>query len=239
MSKKEKFFRYFVCNAILCTVIVSVLIFSLGQGVKAASAPAPIYKGNDKSKVSLMINVYWGTEYLDAMLATLENHRVKTTFFVGGMWAAENDEKLTKIYNQGHEIGNHGYYHKDHKKLGEERNREEIYITHQLVKKILGIEMKLFAPPSGSFSKTTLEVAEKLGYKTIMWTQDTIDWRDQDENLIFKRVVNKLEGGALVLMHPTKCTAAVLDRILTAIEEKGLKVSTVSDVLSDISDIVA
>ncbi len=231
MSKKEKFFKYVFCNIVLSMIIVSVLVLSLGGGMIETSAPAAIYKGESKNRVSLMINVYWGTEYIEPMLEALEKHNVKTTFFIGGSWAAEQEATLKKIYDKGHEIGNHGFYHKDCKKIGASRTREEIEITHKLIKEILGIEMNLFAPPSGSFSPTTLEVAESLNYKTIMWTADTIDWRDQDKDLIVKRATSKLSGGALILMHPTKKTAEALDEILSLIEAKGLTVSTVSNTL--------
>ena len=70
-----------------------------------------IYNGNRSSnKVSLMINVYWGTEYLDDMISIFEKYGVKTTFFVGGQWVEKEPEMLNKIISKGHEIGNHGYF---------------------------------------------------------------------------------------------------------------------------------
>ena len=72
------------------------------------------YSGNTESnKISLMVNVYWGTDYLDGMLEVWEKYDVKTTFFVGGTWAVKESEMLEKINDAGHEIANHGYSHKD------------------------------------------------------------------------------------------------------------------------------
>ena len=146
-----------------------------------------IYSGNrDSNRVSLMFNVYWGTEYLNDILDVLDNYNVKCTFFVGGMWAEKEQEMLIEIYNRGHEIGNHGYFHKDQEYLDYSQNLEEIEVTHKLVSSILsGYQMNLFAPPSGSFNKSTLEASKSLGYSTIMWSKDTIDWRDKDANLIY------------------------------------------------------
>ena len=70
-----------------------------------------------------------------------------------------------------------------------------------------------------------------MGYKTIMWTRDTIDWRDQNEDLIFKRAVTNLCGGDLVLMHPTLCTAAVFEKIILEIKRQGFNVVPVSQTL--------
>ena len=92
--------------------------------------------------------------------------------------------------------------------------------------------MKLFAPPSGSFSTTTLKAAEKLGYKTIMWTKDTIDWRDSDIETLFNRATKNLSAGDFILMHPKEHTAVVLNRILNYLNKIGLKAITVSDCLS-------
>ena len=143
---------------------------------------------------------------------------------------------LKTIHDAGHEIGNHGYYHKDHKKLDRAYNRKEIQSAHDAVKDVLGIDMNLFAPPSGSFGDTALSVAEELGYRSVMWTRDTIDWRDHDSELICRRAVKNIKGGDLILMHPTESTLKALENILNAVTEAGLKVAPVSETLE--SDIV-
>ena len=97
-----------------------------------------------------------------------------------------------------------------------------------MVKSLAGIDMNLFAPPSGDFNDVTLEVADKLGYKTIMWTKDTIDWRDKDTNLIYNRATAKPNNGDLILMHPTKNTVEALSGIINFYKNKGFNLVTVS-----------
>ncbi|MBR2053041.1 MAG: polysaccharide deacetylase family protein [Clostridia bacterium] len=191
-----------------------------------------IYHGDQNSNnVSLMINVYWGDEFIQPMLDVFAKYDAKTTFFVGGTWASKNEEMLKTMALGGHELANHGYYHKDQDKISADENYNEINQTHQIVKALTGVEMTLFAPPSGAFNDTTLNVAYSLGYKTIMWTRDTIDWRDKDENLIYNRAVKDAKGGDLVLMHPTEKTLAALEEIIKTLQEKGLNVTTVSQTL--------
>lgn len=227
-----KFFRRIVAPLTMTAVVVTLLCLSLTSASVAVSTDdKPIYKGSANDKVSLMINVYWGTEYVDDMLATLKEKSVKTTFFVGGSWVRDNEEVFRRIVSDGHEIGNHGFFHKDHDKINAARNREEISSAHNLVKELTGIEMRLFAPPSGAFNGVTLEIAKELGYTTIMWSKDTIDWRDKDEDLIYKRATKNAAGGDLVLMHPTKATAAVLGRIIDELAKEGLTVAPVSEVI--------
>jgi peptidoglycan/xylan/chitin deacetylase (PgdA/CDA1 family) len=86
----------------------------------------------------------------------------------------------------------------------------------------------LFAPPSGAFNDATLSACEKLGLKTIMWSRDTIDWRDDDVNLIYSRATKKLQIGEFVLMHPKDVTVKALPKILQYIKDNGLSAVTVS-----------
>ena len=62
-----------------------------------------------------------------------------------------------------------------------------------------------------------------------MWTRDTIDWRDQDEELIYNRAIKNIGNGDFVLMHPTQCTAKILPRILEYCKANNYNVNTISD----------
>ena len=232
----ENVFIHVVCNIIIVltiTCILAVSLFSPTVSVSYLKNDLAIYSGNNnKNNITLMVNVYWGTEHIDKMLEIFKDEQVCTTFFVGGCWVAKNNEKLSKIVSYGHEIGNHGYYHKDHSKLNYNQNQDEIYITHELVKNVVNKEMKLFAPPSGSYNKTTLDIAQKLGYKTIMWTRDTIDWRDKNANLIYERAVKNANNGDLILMHPTEKTVEALPKIIKTLKQKGFNLTTVSNNIS-------
>lgn len=224
------------CLAFMVFVVVLMCGFVGGDDVVATFKEynGIIYKGSEtNNKVALMINVYWGTEYLEDMLAVLEKHGAKATFFVGKTWVEENPELLKKMFLAGHEIGNHGSNHKEHGRLGLDENKKEIDDCSRAVKKVLGIDMTLFAPPGGSYNKYTTMASKSLGYKTIMWTHDTIDWRDDNENLIKMRATSETASGDLILMHPTKATAKVFEDIVLLINGKKLTLDTVSNTIKD------
>ena len=237
LKMKEKSFVHLTCNIILIVTIIAVMSISLFAPASTIayqdSFPAIYHGDKSKNNVSLMINVYWGTEYLDEMLSILKDNNVKTTFFVGGCWVAKNNEYLLKIKNDGHEIGNHGYFHKDGAKLSSSENKNEIYTNHELVKEVAGVEMNLFAPPSGSVNDIVTSAASNLGYRTIMWSRDTIDWRDKDSELIYERATSKTIGGDLILMHPTECTVRALDRIIKTLKNKNLNLTTGTETLGE------
>ncbi len=228
-------FRKWIVNIFIVVLLAGISAFAVWGGniLATSSAVSGVYYNGDKNSknVSLMINVYWGTEYLDDMLSILKENNVQTTFFIGGTWAVLNEDMLKKIYDDGHEIANHGYHHKDHDKLDEQGNLNEISTTHKIVQELLGVEMNLFAPPSGAYDKVTVSSASSLGYKTIMWTRDTVDWRDKDANLIYSRAIKNASGGDLILMHPTEKTLEALPKIISWFKDNGFNLTTVTQTL--------
>ena len=216
---------------VLTLLIVYVINFMPKTTLETYSEDtlSAIYNGNRlNNNVSLMFNVYENTKIVNSIIDVLEDKGVKATFFVGGCWADDNGETLNRIINSGNEIGNHGYFHKDHKKLSYDDNIKEISNTDSPVKGLCGVNMKLFAPPSGSFSPNTLKASYNLGYKVIMWSKDTIDWRDSDKTIIYNRATKNLSGGDLVLMHPKKHTLEVLPSIIDYYLSVGFDVVCVS-----------
>ncbi len=217
-----------VCLALLVLAVAAVCF--LPAGIPAASlADRVYYNGNREScRISLMFNVYWGGEFLGGIMDVLERYGVRATFFIGGCWADDNAELVKEIADRGHELGNHGYFHKDQSALSYEQNAEEISSCGKLVETLTGQEVTLFAPPSGAYAEQTVRAAEDLGYSVIMWSKDTIDWRDHDASLIYRRATQNAQGGDLVLMHPTEATLEALPSVLEHYARMGLLQSVVS-----------
>ncbi len=212
----------------LCLAPAEAAVQTNGDGAKIyRCAPA------DSNGVSLMFNVYWGTEEVYRILDILKDRDAKATFFIGGCWADDNVACLQAIYADGHEIGNHGYFHKDHSKLSYAQNKNEISDCNRFIELAIGVKPTLFAPPSGAYGDTMLSVCDGLGMKTILWSKDTIDWRDKNASVIYTRATKNIKGGDFVLMHPMKETADALGDIISAYETKGLTLVTVSENLQE------
>lgn len=221
-------------NIVIVVMFVALIAiaYSNANSLSVSADARVIYSGNtSKNNVCFMINVYQGSEYVRDILDILDVYKVKTTFFIGGSWAINNIDLVKEIYTRGHELGNHGFYHKDQDTLDFDANVQEIKLCHKVVSENLGIEMKLFAPPSGAYNVTVVDAATSLNYKTIMWTRDTIDWRDQDADLIYKRAIKDLSNGDLILMHPTEKTVQALVDILSYTINNDFNPTTVSNCL--------
>lgn len=230
--KKYNVFVHVVTNVLLVAMLFGLYLLCV-PSKDAVAASAPIYKGNVNSgKVAVMFNVYEGAEYVEKILDIMEKYDATCTFFVGGCWAEKNMELLKRMRDVA-DLGNHGYLHKDHALLSAAQNRDEILLCDKLVEKVTGKKMNLFAPPSGSIGEDMNKVCAELDYKVIMWTKDTIDWRDKDEEKVYKRATTDIQSGDLVLMHPTAHTVKSLPKILSKYYELGLTTTTVTDIIRD------
>ena len=221
--------------AILLTVLALTFVTGLTYRYNGATENAgnfAIYKGKTESKcAALMFNVYEGAEIVEEILKILREYSAKATFFIGGIWAEKNTETLLAVTQAGQEIGCHGYLHKDHAKLSIEQNKEEIAICSRFVEKVTGQPVTLFAPPSGSFGENTETACKALGMKMILWTKDTIDWRDTDVDLLVKRATKNIAPGDMILMHPKAQTVLALPRIIEAYQKEGYELVTVGELV--------
>ncbi|MDE7329924.1 MAG: polysaccharide deacetylase family protein [Clostridia bacterium] len=233
---KGKLFTVFTNIALILVVTAVSLV-----GIFSGNAKAVLYEsdnlyygGNEESgEVGLTFNIYEATENVYKILDILDEYEAKATFFIGGSWADDNVDCVREVYMRGHELGSHGYFHKDHSKMTYEANLEEIRPSVKLLEMICGEEIKLFAPPSGAFGENTLNACDFLGMKVIMWSRDTIDWRDKDVNTVVTRATQNLKSGEFILMHPKDWTVQALPEILKYIRENGLKTAAISQLLGE------
>ncbi|MEG0005188.1 polysaccharide deacetylase family protein [Clostridium sp.] len=198
------------------------------------STITPIDKvDTDKKVVAIACNVYEGEDLLPSMLETLKENNIKISFFIGGVWAKKNIPVVKEILDNGHDIQNHGYYHKRPTQLSLEDNIKEIKLTEDLLNRELGIKTTLFEPPFGDFDENTQKVIQKADHKLVTFNIDTIDWRkDASTDLILKRVSKKLTEGGIILMHPKDITEKSLDSIVKYIKSQGYEIITVTELLN-------
>lgn len=246
MSKKKVKIFYLPFNRdVLLSIIGVVILISFGVINFDGSQLPPgrtvftqeqqselYYHGpTDQDKVALKINVAWGEDYLPEMLNILAEHNVEATFFFLGQWVEKFPELTQEVKEQGHEIGNHGFSHQQPTKLSETELKKLIERNEQLLKETTGYQTELFAPPYGEVNDKVVEIAAATGHKTVLWSADTIDWQRPEPDRIINRAVEKVEGGGIILIHPTEPTVKALPQIINQLKERGYNLTTVSEVL--------
>ena len=207
-----------IVNIALCLVITATLLVGFaGSGTAPVSSDGEnlYYSSPSPKGVSLMFNVYESAENVYKILDILDEYGAKATFFIGGCWADDNVDCLREIDRRGHEVGSHGYFHREHDKLSYAKNVEEISVSIKLLEGVLGKKVSLFAPPSGAFGDETLNACAYLG-------------RDDDVALITRRATENLQNGEFILMHPKDVTVKALPGILNSVRQSGYPAVTVS-----------
>lgn len=218
----------------LAILLLFILVFFVCSNFLNRSLPTinPIYIGDTREKaLAFMFNVDWGEEIIPDILEVLKEKDVQATFFISGRIAKKSPEIVLKIAEAGHEIGNHGYSHPYPDKLNLEQNVKEITDTEKVFQELKINATKLFAPPYGEHGKIVLQAADSLGYKTIMWTLDTIDWQDPSPEIILKRILPKADNGSLILMHPKKCTLQALPTLIDSLKKEGFLFKKVTEII--------
>jgi len=197
----------------------------------------PVYRGDSgKPLISLTVNVDWGQEVLPAMLTTLRDWDVKVTFFVTGRWAKQYPDLVKQMLKEGHEVGNHGMRHDHPQQLSDWDLTMLILDNHKLLISLVENPAPLFAPPYGEVDRRIAATARALGYRTIMWTIDTIDWQEPSVETTVNRVLNKAQNGGIVLMHPKPNTIKALPQIIEGLRRKGYQLLPVGKLLNEMDN---
>ncbi len=195
----------------------------------------PIYSvDTEEQKVALTINCAWNADDIDKILEVLEKNNVKLTFFMVGDWVEKYPEATKKIYDAGHEIGNHSFSHPHVNNLSAQENENEILKCSKLVEALTGEETKLYRAPYGEYNDTVIKSARNVDHEAIQWSLDTLDYQGLDGSQMWDRLNTKLKSGSIILMHNgTEHTADSLEMLITNIRNKGYEIVTVSDLIYD------
>jgi probable sporulation protein (polysaccharide deacetylase family) len=194
----------------------------------------PIYRGNPaKSEVAFLINVAWGNEYLEELLAVLKEEQAEATFFLVGRWVQANKAEARLLAESGFELGNHGFSDAlSMQELSFEAAAADISKAAAVIEEVCGKRPVYFSPHRGELSEEVLQAAASFGNRTIMWTVDTVDWKLPGVAVMLEKILSQAEGGSLILMHPTEQTADFLRQVIPALRAKGLEPVSLSKLLS-------
>lgn len=192
-----------------------------------------IYKGNpNKKMVSLTFDATYGDNQTYKLLQILRDNNIKATFFLSGIWLINYPHLVRAIAAEGHEIGNHSLTHPHLPLIPLTEVINQVMRTEALIKNISGLDPYLFRPPYGEYNQAILNTLASLGYVTIMWTIDSLDWKNPGVEQITSRIVDNVEPGAIILMHQSSAqTAEALPAIISGIKEKGYSFGTVTQVI--------
>ncbi len=191
------------------------------------------YRGNPAYKeVALTFDDGPYTESTPQLLATLRQYHVKATFFVVGARIEEHPELLKEHVADGHSLANHTYHHDRLTKVPNAAVPAEITECTEIIKKVTGKTTRLFRPPGGTFDREVTDIAQALGYQTILWTINTGDFETKDPKVVERRALQGVENGSIILFHDRVSTAKALPNIITTLRNQGYRFVTIEEMMA-------
>lgn len=191
----------------------------------------------DKKMIALTFDDGPHPRYTPVILDILKENDIKATFFVVGKHVKFYPDALKRIYDEGHEIGNHTYTHIDVKIAKSSRILDEINRTQDEIFSVVGIKPSIFRPPFGFYDKKMLKIAYENDYKIILWDADyeTHDWENTKLNSIVKTILNNTDNGDIILLHDyiekRSKTINALKIIIPELKRRGYIFVTVSKLI--------
>jgi cellulose synthase/poly-beta-1,6-N-acetylglucosamine synthase-like glycosyltransferase/peptidoglycan/xylan/chitin deacetylase (PgdA/CDA1 family)/spore germination protein YaaH len=187
----------------------------------------------------------WTPKILDLLKAA----NVKATFFLVGVNAERYPNLVRRIVNEGHEIGNHTFYHPNLALCWPEHIRLELNATQLLLETVTGRATTLFRPPYASDTQpsqiselTPLQIAQDLNYLVVLENIDPQDWARPGAEIILQRIKQQRRDGNIILLHDAggdrSQTVAALPRILDWLHTRGDTVVPLSTLLGTTRDAV-
>ena len=187
----------------------------------------------------------WTPQILDILKAA----NVKAAFFLVGVNAERYPGLVRRIVNEGHEIGNHTYYHPNLALAWPEHVRLELNATQLLLETITGRATTLFRPPYAADTQPSqiselmpLRIAQELNYLVVLENIDPQDWARPGADIILQRIKQQRRDGSIILLHDAggdrSQTVAALPRILDWLHTRGDTVVPLSTLLGTTRDAV-
>lgn len=226
---------FMALSAVLVTVLSVSVYYTGAYAVYYGNTPrlVPIYcVDRDDKVVSITFDCAWGTEYTDQILNALRVSDVRATWFMVEFWTEKYKDYVKKIDEAGHEIGTHSSTHSYMSKQNAEEIKLELENSSKAIEEITGKDVELFRPPYGDYDNELIKTASELGYYTIQWDTDSLDWKDLSAADIAMKVINGVKSGSIILMHNNGLhTAEAVPIILETLKNRGFSFVPVGEML--------
>ncbi len=232
-SRKKLLRTAVIVLAVLVGAGIIVMAVMSSFKVSAADKKLPVY-GVERTdnKIAVTFDCAWGNSNTDLLLSLLKDVNAKATFFVTGEFCDKYPEDVKKMFDAGHEIGNHSNAHPHVEGININDLIEDTRECTKKIKMITGEEPKLYRAPYGEYDDNVITTIEGMGFNVIQWSVDSIDWQEPEPDTIIKRIVEGTKSGSILLFHnDLENTAKALPQLLTMLKQKGFTFSKVSDIL--------
>lgn len=183
----------------------------------------------EAKKIYLTFDEGYENGFTTPILDTLKEKGVSAVFFVTLPYVKDNPELIDRMIKEGHIVGNHSVKHKSFPTISVEEGQEEVKGLHDYVKEHYNYDMSLFRFPCGEFSERSLDLLNKLGYKSIFWSYAYTDWdpeKQMDPSIAKEKLLTEAHNGAIYLLHAVSRTnSQILSDVIDQLKKDGYSIS--------------
>jgi len=206
-----------------------------------------IYRHGDRKLPMVAITFDDGPspDFTPKILDTLRDYEVPATFFMVGSHVDKYPEIAKRIVEEGHEIGNHTYNHRNVPTLTSFDLNEEIIGATTAITQVTGQYPEYVRPPRGMYDGRFRRLSALMGQKIVLWTVSSRDWRyGTTADKIVKNVMSRVKNGDIILFHDSgalvrneggdrSATVKALPVVIEQLWERGFQIVPLRVLLMD------
>ncbi|ORX99666.1 polysaccharide deacetylase [Basidiobolus meristosporus CBS 931.73] len=176
------------------------------------------------------------------ILNILNRYSAKATFFVIGSNVVEYRERqadgeedlLRRILKGGHELGNHMWRDEPSINLSPGAFKSQLQAVDDIVEGAYQTSrrMKWFRPGSGWFNSDMLATLDSYGYRLALGDIYPHDPLITSSRMNSWYVLKRVHSGGIIILHDRNHTLQTLEAILPALQLRGYKVVTLSEMVA-------
>jgi len=172
------------------------------------------------------------------ILDVLKREDVKATFFVLGRHADRWPALVKRMADEGHQLGNHGYFHRKLHRRTPGYVRNDLTLGADAIERASGVRPRVFRAPHGFRNPWVTPIARSLGEKTIGWSLGVWDSARPGVDEIVERTLAGMQSGSILLLHDgdgydsegdRMQTAHALPRIIGGLRDRGFHFAVLPD----------
>lgn len=200
---------------LVCVLLLGILVL-----------PAQAAEG--KKYVALTFDDGPSGKYTERLLDGLALRGARCTFFLCGYRMEQYPELTQRIFDEGHEIGFHGFSHDSMRNMSRRTIGQELIDSRNLLPE--DCEPVFFRPPGGFVTDGVRQVAEARQLALLSWSVDPKDWATKSVASIEQAVLKNVKDGDIILLHDMTITSvqAALD-LVDVLQKEGYRFVTVSE----------
>ncbi len=227
-------FRYKVLiSASLSTLYSGILIWG-ASSINSQLFIRTICKNNNGKQVAITFDDGPDESNTGEILNVLSKYNSKASFFFIGSKIEKHQELAKEVCYGRHTIGNHTFTHANNFPIKSKKAiKVEIEKAQEIIKSVTGKDNVYFRPPFGVTNPTIAKAIKGLNLKVIGWSIRSFDTVHKSKEQTLKRVLSKIKGGDIILLHDTTTGIAwITEQILKHLEQNGLKAVSIEEFLA-------